>query len=607
MIRPPAAILATLLLCAALCPAQTTQPATQPTTRPSGVRSAVGMNTNGVSDWDTSQPFIDLVKSARPFGSPTSPSAYDLPDSPTYDEWGWPQGDFGSYLVTGRKPWPGVYKVICGGKVDSIRLSASTGTVGPVAYDAARNVTTAEVTIPDNGNQIALRFIGTQRNPANVAEGKGVRYVQVLAPGYEAPATPETGVFTREYLKAWQPFGHARLMALTATNSHPVATWAERAKVPEARWSSDRGVPWEVQADLCVRTGVAPWVCVPAAADDEYVIALATLWRDALGERGPPVYVEDSNEVWNATLGTQYGHNKQAAESEVASGDPNGYTLPVTSWNPKTGKDETQNAPGRDLWLWFRHARRTLHVTKIFQDVFGPGQAYRVRGVLGLQNSDDWRSSVTLGYIARQYGPPADLLYGVAIAPYYGNSGTLIKDSNATAAQLAQWARDTGASALIQPDSKPDRHRKLADHWGLKLLAYEGGLDWDQNSIALPAKAAAMKDPLTGEGEAAYLNNAFGPAGFAAFTPWLAGRQGRWGFYASTNDIRDLQTPRMLADVAAAQRFMLADPVKPDPRDALIRQLQADLAASQAAAASAAAERDRRANQVDRAKAVLSE
>jgi hypothetical protein len=219
------------------------QPATQPADR-----SAVGMNTNGVSYYDPSAPFIDEMKSAGTLGSPTVSGSPNEPDSPGYDENGWPTGDFATYLSSGRPVWPGTHKVIAGGKVDRIALSASAGTVENLRYDPAANVTTADVVIPTNGNQIVLRFTGTQRNPANAAEGKGVRFAQVLAPGYEAPATPETGVFTREYLRAWQPFGHARLMALNQTNSHPVGTWAERSKPTDARWGTDKGVPWEVQA-----------------------------------------------------------------------------------------------------------------------------------------------------------------------------------------------------------------------------------------------------------------------------------------------------------------------------------------------------------------------
>ena len=545
-------------------------------------RSALGMNTDALTYWGPSVPLIDEIKGAGAFGSPSRPSDFDEPDSPQYDEWGWPTDDFGVYIGSGRPIWPGVHKIICGGKVDSIRTHASPGQMQNLAYDAAANVTTAEVVVPSDSNQLVLVFRGTQRNPADAAEGKGVKWVKVLCPGYDSDTTPETGPFTREYVKAWQPFGHVRLMALNQTNSHPVATWGERSKTQEAQWSSRRGVPWEIQLELSRRAGVAPWICVPHLADDAYVVELARLARASLPP-GMPVYVESSNEVWNATLGTQYGHNKQAAEAEVASGDPNGYTKPVTYFNPKFNQSETMNTTGRDVWLWFRQARRSAHVAKIFQDVFGPGEAYRVRGILGLQNSDDWRSSVTLAYVARQLGPPSHLFFATAIAPYYGSDNqVLLKNPDATPAQLAEWAKESGVKSFDLADGKPARHKRLADHWGLKMVGYEGGLDWDQNKINLAAKLEAMGSPLAGEGNTAYYTGAFQEAGFVMFNGWMCGRYGQWGWYAETNDIRNLSTPRYLASSAAATQFRLPDPDQPDSRDQRIRDLLAQNHALQA-------------------------
>ena len=110
----------------------------------------------------------------------------------------------------------------------------------------------------------AMQVAIVRTNPADP-----VRDVRFLWPGTEA-AQP-TQPFNPLFLERLAPFSTLRFMDWGATNGSPVARWADRARVEERHWTTERGVPLEVMLDLANTLQADPWLCIPHLADDDYV------------------------------------------------------------------------------------------------------------------------------------------------------------------------------------------------------------------------------------------------------------------------------------------------------------------------------------------------
>ena len=110
-----------------------------------------------------------------------------------------------------------------------------------------------------------------------------------------------------------------------------------------------------------------------------------------------------------------------------------------------------------------------------------------------------------LAYVSSQYGVPANFFYGIGIAPYINlggqqNTAGLTTDQvlNALTASVNGLKTGTGLSNA----------KSIATNYGLKLEAYEGGIDtFGDQSVA--AKKAASLDPRI-EGD---LTSYFSPDG----------------------------------------------------------------------------------------------
>jgi len=116
-----------------------------------------------------------------------------------------------------------------------------------------------------------------------------------------------------------------RFLDFAAINDATIANWTDRVPVTWPQWAGGlrpyAGAPWEAAISMANAIGADVWVQVPLTANDEYVVALATLLQvrggvrmaaqrgtAACPGRAPPqaslapnatVYTEFSNEVWN--------------------------------------------------------------------------------------------------------------------------------------------------------------------------------------------------------------------------------------------------------------------------------------------------------------------
>ena len=83
---------------------------------------------------------------------------------------------------------------------------------------------------------------------------------------------------------------------MVGASGDPEGTWGPPPSAFDYRFAG--GVTIEVMVQLANMLGVAPWLCIPHRASDEYIAEYARLVRANLDPR-LPVYLEYSNELWN--------------------------------------------------------------------------------------------------------------------------------------------------------------------------------------------------------------------------------------------------------------------------------------------------------------------
>ena len=474
----------------------------------------LGVNLAPVSDYSQTPVFVNLLEQARRFGTPQAP--WD--EKALLGADGWPLGDFGVVLMVGQARVPetsGVYALSFTGQA-RVEVLASPAQLRKPAYDAQTNRSTLEVVMPPGADQLMLRFTGT---------GSGVKDLRVIRPGYDALHPPR---FTRLFLQHIAPFKTLRFMDWLHTNGSTVHTWAQRADPQTTHYLSAAGVPWERVLELANTQGSDLWINLPVEADDDYIRQLALLCRATL-KPGLHVYLEYSNEVWNPGFG-QFHKNLQLAREELAAHADS--TL-------GTGGETDVNR------LAFRRtAKRLLDMAAIFRAVYGP-QAYaqRIRPVLAAQAVQPFILQLQLRFIEAAYGPPADHLYGVAVAPYF-NLGPRQTEEQLNADQVLA-AMDASVDRLERQNAL-ETHVALARWYGIPLLAYEGGSD-TFGPGSLDAKRQASHDPRMLPLCRRYLSKWFDTGGdlFMWFQAGAGDWTHRFGTWELSESLLDQNAPKL--------------------------------------------------------------
>jgi hypothetical protein len=472
----------------------------------------------GIADWSYSNFFADLVKQSRGFGPPQSPWSGTV----AVDANGWPTEDFGVILAT----WPtmknvgGDYKIsLWCATTPTIGLVASPGQIENESRNAATGIVTADLIYPENGGQLMLSFTNTNG---------GVKNLQVMRPGYSAPANPSTNLFTTPILTQLQNFSTLRFMDWDGTNGNTTVTWAQRTPPTAPSYAGGNVVPWEACIDLCNQTGKDAWINVPAEADDEYVTNLAHLFHAQLNP-GLHLYVEYSNEVWNWGF-PQATWNLNQASADVAAGDPD---------------LNFDNCNNQYTWCARRIAKRIKTISGQFKTEYGSSFATTVRPVLATQV--EWPGYWLvdgLTFLNARYGPPSNYLYACAGAPYFnlGNANNL---TTLTTTQVL--AALSNSVTALNTDLNVEACETMSRYNNLKFIGYEGGPDtFGPNDIA--AKEAASMDPRMQPIVQTYLNTWLGYG--AGLINWFSGgasnyysQYGTWGI---TDDMADTNSPKLL-------------------------------------------------------------
>lgn len=402
--------------------------------RPPVSRPRLGMNLSGPADWNTELPFVDVFRMSRPWVSQQKGQPWGRGPALELDENGWVKRlQLDCYAETlmctidgGHYP-SGQYTVLYEGEGE---LDAA-GAAKVISREPGRLL----LDVDARKGAIFLRLLRT--NPANY-----VRNIRVIMPGFET--TYEKDPFHPTFLARWKGIACFRFMDWMETNNSSIAKWSDRP-TPASATFSQKGVPLEWMIELCNRQKADAWFCMPHLADDEYVRLFARMVKERL-DPSLKVYVEYSNEVWNG----MFEQSRWAGQEGVRLG------FAEKPWEA----------------AWRFTAYRSVQIFRIWEEEFG-GRERLVR-VLPTQAANSYISE----QIAQFQGAyqHADAL---AIAPYI-SFNIPAKGKELTADVVATWTVDqildhVEQSCLPKAIEWMRAQKAVADRFGLKLVAYEGG------------------------------------------------------------------------------------------------------------------------------------
>ncbi|MFZ1469527.1 MAG: hypothetical protein WAT09_11205 [Paracoccaceae bacterium] len=380
----------------------------------------------GVNDWSVQQPFLDIMKTARPWvghlpGQWGGWEEADLHKAGALDADGWltriPTELTGvSTLILTEQPEDalgvaGRYVLRYDGQGDLAlegRITEVSNSTGQVVFDYT----------PGEG---AVILTLSALDP-----GDPLRHIRVVR--QDRVAAADAGqIFNPDWLARVRGVKGLRFMDWMAANDSTLATVAERPKPGDYSWARN-GVPAEVMVALSNELHAEPWLTLPHGASDDLVRLYAGVVRDGLAP-DLRVWVELSNEVWNP----QFAQAKWAEEMGRA----------------RWGQDGT--------WLQF-YGLRAAEVMGVFSAEMGdPARVVRVISTqTGVKGVEEQILMAPLA-VAEGAAPPVDSFDAYAVTGYF--SGLLggehklpalrgwLADSAADAAAKAEKAGLTGAEA----------------------------------------------------------------------------------------------------------------------------------------------------------------
>ncbi len=505
----------------------------------------IGVELDGLSDGSRERPFVDVARTLRPWVSLDGKQEVPL------DEHDWPRSDAVSVMFDIRPAfawappiddpdrfqpdWSGTYSVSLRGQAKIEATEDRSCKIENQTYDSKTNLTHARLVVPKGVGIVVLKFTETRRAPNDPA-GSGFTDLRVIRPGYPPDSKQ---LFTNEFLKSLEPFAILRYMDWLDTNHNPgfhgdkghhALEWSGRRRPDDATQVShhDRyGVAWEHVVALANQTGKDLWINIPVAATDDYIRTLAKMLKAEL-KPNLTLYIEHSNEVWNYGF-PQYIYNKLAAIEEV-----------------KRGKSTLNQDDSRDQEIWARrrHAKRLIEIGKIFREVFGEKTATgRIRPVYAswLIFPEPYYTNVMV-WVAKTYGPPRDLIYGLASGGYYNANKASSTASVTQILSAMKYSSDGNGKprALI---------RALARSYGIKDLQYEVGPDnGGGKTHNIANRIRANRDPRM---ETLVLYDAnqnwFNEGGDIYMYFSHCSSYSRFGCWGLSEDVTDLNTPKWQA------------------------------------------------------------
>lgn len=256
----------------------------------------VGLNLAPVTDWSTQAPFLDVMKTARPWivhrrGQWGGGGEGELIEGGFLDDHGWPKrlprelGTIGTVILTDipaqARSLAGTYRL----RFDGKGIVEVSGRAEKVRYSEGDVL--FEFT-PGPG-PVEIRIQGSTPDDY-------VRNITVVKEAHRA-AFDSGALFNPDWLALLDGFTVLRFMDWMAANNSRIRSWQDRP-LPRDYTYARNGVPVEVMLALLHETGADGWVTLPHMADDEFITNFASAIRQG-APKTATIYAEFSNEVWN--------------------------------------------------------------------------------------------------------------------------------------------------------------------------------------------------------------------------------------------------------------------------------------------------------------------
>jgi hypothetical protein len=516
---------------------------------------SIGTNLSSISYWSSQLPFLDAFKSSGAWMTQDE-KVWDTKESKRLDldENGWvkslPRPGSGSrYTSVGTLLFRDLQGRYPGGRY--VVLYEGQGTI-EYGFDAKKNQAASRpgrdvIDVTPSNRGIWLKITATDPNKTS----NYLRNIRVIPLDYEK--TYQRQIFNPDFIEKVKAFKVFRFMDWMATNGSTQSQWSDRPTVQDARYSI-KGVPVELMVELINRTNTDPWFTMPHMATDEYVRNFAQYVKDHL-EPGRKVYVEYSNEVWNAKF-------------------------PQNRWALQQGKAQLSGDRGSDYtkgMVWY--GKRATEITQIWERVFGENKD-RIIGVIAGQAANPQIAKDALSYqwTARPLSHQEYGIDAIAIAPYFGGYLGSPKHQD----RLTIWTieADGGLDLLFDElakggllDDSPqggaleqaydwiEAHAELARQENLQLIAYEGGQHLagiggvENNDAITELFIKANRDPRMGTLYKEYLQKWFELGGglFVNFSD--IGQPGKWGSWGILEYVEQDSSPKYDAFLDLLDRF----------------------------------------------------
>ncbi|GGL56302.1 hypothetical protein [Wenxinia marina] len=415
---------------------------------------AIGFGLAGIADWATQVPFVDLMKTARPWLGHTDEgwgavSFEDLQAGGHLSPEGWPVSIPGG--VTALETF--VLTDLPAGAVSLIGRYRMDWTgegvieVGGLAFDKVPGDHQVAFSYVPGEGPVVVRI--TALDPEDP-----IRDIRIYREN-EAELLDLGEVFNPRWIARIADARQVRFMDWMRTNGSPQATWDDRPRESDFSWAW-RGVPLPVMLRLANEIGADPWFTLPHMADDAYVAAFATAVREGL-RPDLVATAEWSNEVWN-------------------------WIFPQAAWARDRAVERWGEDAGDDAWMQYAGLRAS-EVADIWGEVFA-GQEDRIQRVVAVHTGWPGLEEGLLGAplaVAEGRAPPAGSFDAYAVSGYFGLElgGERADETRAAMRQgnAAEWAETAlaeGSLAVLTDELWP-YHAQVAQAHGLDLVMYEGG------------------------------------------------------------------------------------------------------------------------------------
>lgn len=423
---------------------------------------ALAMGLNGIADWSTQHPFVDLMKTARPWLGHEAGKwgAWDvarLAGEGYLDDAGWPRRippgveRIESFILTDqpeaaddlagryRARWQGAGRLELGGRARRVEQGQNEAWFHYAPGEGLVSIAITETDPAGTGDHI--RDIEIVREDQIVLHDLGV-------------------TFNPAWLARIADLRNLRFMDWMFTNDSPVTSWEMAPRVDDFSYVW-RGVPVGVMIDLANLVGADPWFNMPHMADDDFVQRFAEVVHDRLDPR-LHVWVEYSNEMWN--LG-----------------------FPQAQWAVRQARARWGEAAGDDAWMQFT-GMRAAEVMRVWGGVFSGEDAARLRRVVAVHTG--WmgleepllRAPLWMAEPGESGFSPAAHFDAYAVSGYFGfELGS--EGEEGRLGDLRGWIAESIEAAEAEPRSE-----------GLRRKALEAAIEPVRFDMAIARAAQAVRE-----------------------------------------------------------------------------------------------------------------